>query len=93
MHYWVVGAGERHKGCLLRACASSSNGSHRSLDTMNDNTVAPMIVVAAITRIKIPIANAILAAPKSRLDSTDLPQVCAKLATYLAKLRRDGRCA
>ena len=28
---------------------------------MNDSTIAPMIVVAAITKMKIPIANAILA--------------------------------
>jgi hypothetical protein len=30
---------------------------------MNESTVAPMIVVAAITKIKIPIANAIPRAP------------------------------
>jgi hypothetical protein len=60
MRCWAVGAGERHKGCLLPAFARSSNGSHRWLDAMNDNNVALMIV-AAITRIqKIPIANAIL---------------------------------
>jgi hypothetical protein len=89
MHYWAVEAGERHKGCLLRAFARSSNGSHRSLDPLNDNTVAPMIVVAAITRITIPIANAILAGPQHHgLVAPILPQVCAKLATHLAKLRR-----
>jgi hypothetical protein len=56
---------------------------------MSDSTVAPMIVVAAITRIKIPIAKAILTAPQhsSFLIALILTQVCAEFATSLAKLR------
>jgi hypothetical protein len=51
--------------------------------------VAPMIVVAAITKIKIPIANAILTAPTSAaLIALILPQIRVKPATPLAKLRR-----
>jgi hypothetical protein len=66
-------------------------GLHRSVspDAVSASHVAPMIVVAAIVRIKVPITNAILGLPTSAaLVALILPQIRAKLATSLAKQRR-----
>jgi hypothetical protein len=52
-----------------------------------------MIVVAAITRIKIPIANAILAAPNITADSTDsATSLCQTRHTFGKTRRRPAMC-